>query len=177
MSNKVHGTPGAHVTYVLANPSSFAWPVALRPAPVGDADPLVAEKAALGANGGNVRTNYSFAPFDTSKAPDFDTWPAGLQGRVGYSARLDEATLRRQLVERPTTYLFGQLDVFPLGGFDSSPRGMAQGPTRRARGEAFFKYVTEVMGARHKAMIVPHCGHNARCIFTASAVLPVIFPR
>jgi len=30
---------------------------------------------------------------------------------------------------------------------------------------------------RHKAMIVAHCGHNARCIFTTDAVLPVIFPQ
>ena len=84
--------------------------------------------------------------------------------------------LRRQLVARPTTYLLGQVDVLPLGGFDGSPNAMAQGPTRRARGEAFFKYVTETMGASHKAIIVSECGHNARCVFTTDNVLPVIFP-
>ncbi len=176
MANRVHETAGVRLNYVAANPSSYAWPVALRPAPTGDADPLSAERAALGPEGGNVRANYTFAPFDSSKAPDFNRWPAGLQGRAGYSARVDEETLKRQLVERPTTYLLGQLDIFPLGGFDATPRGMAQGPTRRARGEAFFKYVTEVMGAKHKALIVPHCGHNDRCIFTSDAVLPIIFP-
>jgi hypothetical protein len=96
---------------------------------------------------------------------------------VGYSALVKEELLKRQLIERPTTYLLGQLDILALGGFDTSPRGMAQGPTRRARGEAFYKYLTEVMGAQHKAMIVPHCGHSARCIFTNDGVLPVIFPR
>jgi hypothetical protein len=53
---------------------------------------------------------------------------------------------------------------------------MAQGPTRRARGEAFFKYVTETMGAKHKAMIVSECGHNDRCMYTTNNVFPVIFP-
>lgn len=176
MANKVHDTPLVRVSYVVANPSSYAWPVALRPSPTGDADPSVAARAALGTEGNTIRTNYSFRPFDPASAPDFNRWPAGLEERVGYSARVDGQLLIRQLVERPTTYLLGQLDTLALGGFDSSPRGMAQGPTRRARGEAFFKYVTEVMGAKHEALIVPHCGHSARCIFTTSAVLPIIFP-
>jgi len=85
--------------------------------------------------------------------------------------------LKKQLAERPTTYLLGQVDVLPLGGFDSSPSGMAQGPTRRARGEAFFNYITETLGAKHNAIIVPECGHNDRCIFTSDVVLPVIFPQ
>jgi hypothetical protein len=53
---------------------------------------------------------------------------------------------------------------------------MAQGPTRRARGEAFFKYVNETMGARHQAIILSECGHNARWVYTTDVVLPVIFP-
>jgi hypothetical protein len=69
------------------------------------------------------------------------------------------------------------VDVLPLGGFDSSPNAMAQGPTRRARGEAFFKYVNETLGAKHQAIIVPECGHNDRCVFTTDLVFPVIFPR
>ena len=64
-----------------------------------------------------------------------------------------------------------------LGGFDSSPNAMAQGPTRRARGEAFLKYVNDVLGAKHNAIIVPECGHNDRCIYTTDLVFPVIFPR
>ena len=85
--------------------------------------------------------------------------------------------LRKQLVARPTTYLLGQVDVLPLGGFDSSPAAMAQGPTRRARGEAFVKFVNDSLGAKHNAIIVPECGHNDRCIFTTDVVFPVIFPK
>jgi pimeloyl-ACP methyl ester carboxylesterase len=111
MANRVHDTRGVSLSYVTANPSSYAWPVAVRPYPTGDADPLAAANAALGPDGDKVRTNYSFGPFDASKAPDFNRWPAGFQDRVGYSARMDEEVLKRQLVDRPTTYVLGQLDV------------------------------------------------------------------
>lgn len=177
MANKVHGTPGVAITYVVANPSTYAWPAAVRPLPTGDANPDGADKEALGPTGEKVHANFTYGPFDTTKVATYDKWPAGLQARTGYTAQTSDDQLRKQLVERPTTYLFGQVDVLPLGGFDASPVGMSQGPTRRARGEAFFKYVTETMGAKHQAIIVPECGHNDRCIFTTDVVFPVIFPK
>ena len=178
MSNKVDGTlGGVSVSYVVANPSSYAWPAAVRPLPVGDGDPATADKEALGETGETVHTQFTYGPFDSATAPNYDRWPAGLEDRTGYTAQMTDEQLKRQLVERPTTYLLGQVDVLPLGGFDSSPSGMAQGPTRRTRGEAFFKYVNETLGAKHEAIIVPECGHNDRCIFTSAVVLPVIFPQ
>ena len=177
MTTKVHDTRGVTITYVVANPWSYAWPAAVRPLPSGDADPATADKEALGADGERVHTNFTFGPFDAAKASNYDQWPAGLENRTGYAASMSNDQLKRQLIERPTTYLLGQVDVLPLGGFDSSPTAMAQGPTRRARGEAFFKYINETLGAKHNAIIVPECGHNDRCIFTTDVVLPVIFPR
>jgi pimeloyl-ACP methyl ester carboxylesterase len=176
MTNKVHGLSGVTLSYVVANPSSYAWPVAVRPLPTGNADPVGADKEALGADGEKVNGKFEYGPFDASKAPNFNRWPAGLDSLAGYAAGMSVDQLRRQLVERPTTYLLGQVDVLPLGGFDSSPNAMAQGPTRRARGEAFFKYLTETMGAGHRAIIVSECGHNDRCIFTTDMVFPAIFP-
>ena len=176
MANKVHDTPGVSISYVVANPSSYAWPAAVRPLPTGDADPATADKEALGREGDKVHAQFTFGPFDTTKAPGYNRWPAGLENRSGYTAGMSDDQLRRQLATRPTTYLLGQVDILPLGGFDSSPNAMAQGPTRRARGEAFFKYVTETLGAKHNAIIVSECGHNDRCVYTTNAVLPVIFP-
>lgn len=177
MVNKVHDTPGVTLSYVVANPSSYAWPAAVRPLPTGDANPVDADKAALGRDGEKVHTNYTFGAADAGKAPNYNRWPAGLENLAGYSAGMDTAQLVKQLVKRPVTYLLGQVDVLPLGGFDSSPNAMAQGPTRRARGEAFFKYVNETLGAKHNAIIVSECGHNDRCVFTTDVVLPVIFPK
>ena len=49
---------------------------------------------------------------------------------------------------------------------------MAQGPTRRARGEAFFKYIADTLGAKHKVLIVSECGHNDRRVYTIPEVVP-----
>jgi pimeloyl-ACP methyl ester carboxylesterase len=176
MSNKIHGTLGVAMTYVVANPSSYAWPATVRPLPTGDADPATADKEALGAEGEKVHSTFTFGPFDAAKAQNFDRWPAGLENRKGYTEKMSDAQLRKQLAERPTTYLLGQVDVLPLGGFDSSPTAMAQGPTRRARGEAFTKFVQDSLGGKPTVMIVPECGHNDRCIFTTDIVFPFLFP-
>jgi pimeloyl-ACP methyl ester carboxylesterase len=177
MANKVHGTPGVSISYVVANPSTYAWPVAVRPLPVGDADPATAVKEALGRAGDSVHTQFTYGPFDTTKAPNYNRWPAGLESRTGYAAKMTDDQLKIQLVERPTTYLLGQVDVLPLGGFDSSRTAMAQGPTRRARGEAFVKYLSDAFGAKPNIIIVSECGHNDRCVFTTNSVFPVIFPQ
>ncbi len=177
MSSKVHDALGISISYVVANPSSYAWPVATRPLPEGDANPVGADKEALGPDGEKVHGDFRYGAFDAGRVPTYNRWPMGLDSLAGYTGGMTADQLRKQLAARPTTYLLGQVDVLPLGGFDSSPAAMAQGPTRRARGEAFLKYVTDSLGARHSAIIVSECGHNDRCIFTTDVVLPVIFPK
>jgi pimeloyl-ACP methyl ester carboxylesterase len=158
MSNRVHDVVGP-----------------TRALPVDDAAP---DKAKEGWNTEEPHTKFSYGPFDASLCPNFNRWPLGLQDRSsGYTAKMTEEQLIRQLVSRPTTYLLGQVDTLPLGGFDSSCPAMAQGATRRSRGEAFAKYVNEQLGAKHAIQIVPECGHNNRCVFTTDSVLPVIFPK
>jgi pimeloyl-ACP methyl ester carboxylesterase len=175
MSNRVHDSIGTALSYVVANPSSYAWPSPTRPLPAGDAAP---ENAKAAWETDKPHTKFSYGPFDSSACQNYDRWPAGFQNRTaGYTARTTDDQLKKQLVSRPTTYLLGQVDTLPLGGFDSSCPAMAQGATRRARGEAFVKYLNEQLGATHAIQIVPECGHNDRCVFTTDAVLPVIFPK
>ncbi len=140
------------LTYVVSNPSSYAYPDLNRPA----------------AEGGTTLDNASLCPA-------YNQWPYGLQNRTGYTANLDETQLKKQLVARPVTYLLGEVDTLPLGGFDSSCAAMAQGATRRARGESFARYVNQKYGAKHKLIVIPLCGHNARCMFTAEPSLPILF--
>lgn len=175
MANRVHETLGVPVTYVVANPSSYAWPDATRPMPVDDAAP----EAAKGAwQTEDVHTKFSYGPFDASACANYNRWPAGMAERNGgYTAKMSDDQLKKQLVSRPTTFLFGQVDTLPLGGFDSSCPAMAQGATRRARGEAYVKYVNEKFGAKHAVQIVSECGHNDRCVYTTDKVLAVIFPK
>ena len=157
MANKVHDTLGVPVSYVVSNPSSYAYPDANRPA----------------ADGKEFR---SFG--DSRNCTTYDRWPYGLQNRSGgYAAQIPDDVLKKQLAARPTVYLLGEIDILPLGGFDSSCPAMAQGPTRLARGQAFGAYVNQKYGAQHKVTVVPLCGHNARCMFTAEPALPILFPK
>jgi len=124
-----------------------------------------------------VHTKFTYGAFDATACPNYDRWPFGWQNRTGgYTAKTGDEQLKKQLVSRPTTYLLGQVDTLPLGGFDSSCSAMAQGAARRSRGEAYVKFVNETLGAKHAVQIVSECGHNARCVYTTDTVLPVIFP-
>lgn len=176
MANKVHDTLGVPVSYVVANPSSYAWPGDDRPLPRDDAFP---ETAPTGWKTEDVHTNFTFGAADSAKCANYNRWPAGFDNRAavnGYTAKMTDEQLIKNLAARPVTYLLGQVDTLPLGGFDSSCPAMAQGPTRRARGEAFAKYVNERLGAHHQIQIVSECGHNDRCIYTTDAVFPAVFP-
>jgi hypothetical protein len=159
MANQLHETLGVPITYVVANPSSYAYLDSTRPA----------------AGAGGV---MEFRPFgDARNCTTYDKWPYGVQGRTGYTARLTDDQLKRQLAARPATYLVGELDTLPLAGFDSSCPAMAQGANRNLRGQAWGKYVNEKFGAHHTTTVVPLCGHNARCMFTTESVLPLLFPK
>ncbi|HJZ77340.1 MAG TPA: alpha/beta fold hydrolase [Vicinamibacterales bacterium] len=159
MANQVHDALGIPITYVVANPSSYAY-----------LDPTRPSAAASGAT--------EFRPFgDGRNCTTYDKWPYGLQGRTGYASRTTDDVLKKQLVARPTTYLVGELDTLPLAGFDSSCPAMAQGANRNLRGQAWGKYVNEKLGAHHMTTVVPLCGHNARCMFTADPVLALLFPK
>jgi len=155
MANQVHDTLGVPVTYVVSNPSSYAYPDPARPA----------------------ETSEFRAFSDARNCTTYDRWPYGLENRTGYAAQLTIDQLKRQLAARPVTYLLGETDILPLGGFDTSCPATAQGPTRLARGEAFARYVNQRYGARHHTAVVPLCGHNARCMFTAEPALPILFPK
>ncbi|SRR5579883_2359029 len=156
MANKVHETLGVPVTYVVSNPSSYAYLDATRP---------------------NSELT-EFRPFgDGRNCTTFDRWPYGLENRTGYTAKVSDDQLKKQLISRPTIYLLGEIDILPLGGFDSSCPAMAQGPTRLARGQAFAKYVHQKFGAEQKVTVVSLCGHNARCMFTSEQALPIVFPK
>jgi len=116
MANKVNDNLGIPITYVVSNPSSYAYLDAERPS----------------------GTNNELRAFgDARNCTTYDNWPYGLKNRSGYTARISDDQLKSQLAARSVIYLLGELDVLPLAGFDSSCPAMAQGPTRLARGQAF----------------------------------------
>jgi pimeloyl-ACP methyl ester carboxylesterase len=156
MANQVHDLLGVPVTYIVSNPSSYAYLDNSRPNAAGD----------------------DFRAYtDARNCTTFDQWPYGLQNRAGYTAKLSDDQLKKQLAARSVIYLLGELDTTPLAGFDGSCPAMAQGTNRLLRGQAFAKYVQQKFGAKHQVTTVPLCGHNARCIFTSEVTLPLIFPK
>ncbi len=184
MANQVHEKLGVPVTYIVANPSSYAYPDNTRPTAAGwpvsaGAPGYVPEPAGAGRAGAQGQAGPTiFRPFgDGRNCTTYDQWPYGFQHRSGYTARLTDDQLKKQLASRPTTYMVGELDILPLGGFDSSCPAMAQGPTRLARGLAFGKFVTEKLGGHPETIVIAECGHNARCMFTDEKALPIVFPK
>ncbi|HEX4470161.1 MAG TPA: alpha/beta fold hydrolase [Gemmatimonadaceae bacterium] len=174
MANQIHDKLGVAVTYVVANPSSYAYPDSARPT-----DAAYAITSNPPGYIPEVAPNESlFRAFrDARNCTTYDQWPYGLRNHTGYSSKETDGQLRQQLAARPTTYLLGQLDILPLAGFDGSCAAMAQGPTRLARGEAFARLVNEKLGAHHVVAVVPLCGHNARCMYTSDVALPLLFPK
>jgi hypothetical protein len=155
LANQAHDRVGVPVTYVVASPSSYPYLDAMRP-----------------ARGGGV------GPFaDAANCTTYDRWSYGLSGRTGYSARLTDDQLRKQFLSRPATFVIGGLENAQSPALDVACPAMAQGVSRMARAEAFVKYVTEKYGATHRMLVVPECGHTSRCVMTADAVLPLLFPE
>jgi hypothetical protein len=176
MANQLHETLRVALSYVVSNPSSYAYLDAVRPS----VTQLSTNVSALGPGYVVALPATPPPPFvaftDASNCTTYDNWPYGLQRRVGYAAKLTDDQLKKQLSSRGVTYLLGGLDILPLFGFDGSCAANAQGPTRLARGLAFSRYVVDRFGAKHETLIVPACGHNARCMFTADAALGLLFP-
>ena len=176
MSNTVHDSISAAISYVVANAAAYPYVDDLRP--TSTAVPKTVAAAAPGFQPiGPAVPPAPFVPYaDARNCVGFDHWPYGLKNRTGYASRLTDDELKKQLASRTTTYLLGEVDILPLGIFDTSCPAMAQGPTRLARGLAFSMYANEHHGVNHKAVVVPYCGHSARCMFTSDTVLPLIFP-
>lgn len=176
MANQVHDSVSIPISYVVSNAAAYPYIDEMRP--TSTAMPKTVSAAAPGFQPiGPTVPPPPFVPFaDAKNCVGFDRWPYGLKNKLGYASRLTEDELTKQLVARPTTYLLGEVDILPLGIFDTTCPAMAQGPTRLARGLAFSRYANDRNGASHKAVVVPFCGHSARCIFTSDVALPLIFP-
>ncbi len=169
MANQVHDRIGARLTYVASNASAYAYLDDQRPAPWPPVE-------------GSVNTDTSriaFKPFGGAReCSTYDSWPFGLANRPSYARRLSDAQLSEQASRRPVTYLLSELDISrsPPSSFYGSCAAVAQGGTRLERGLAFATYMTRIKRAPGKVIIVEACGHDPRCVFTASVALRTLFP-
>jgi hypothetical protein len=177
MSSTAYDSLAVKPTYVVMNPSSYAYLDDLRPTAAVFAANVEAQPPGF-HEAPPRRERADFARFhDAEYCTGFDRWPYGLKDRNGYAAKIPDEQLKKNIVERTVTFLAGEYDILPLHGFDGSCAAMAQGGTRLARAFAFDKYINERFGAKHEAHQVDGCGHSGRCMLVAGESLKYLFPR
>jgi pimeloyl-ACP methyl ester carboxylesterase len=157
-------TNGVAIKYAVLNPSAYLYLDATRLPP----------SATCSEKGGCTADFRAYR--EGQNCTTFNRWRYGLEKRAGYNMSLSDDDIRKQMAARNVTYLVGEFDTLPVYGFDSSCPAMAQGPTRQARGINYWNYMKLKYKAEHRLVIVPACGHNGRCMYTADMALPVLFP-
>lgn len=163
-ANRAEAAVSIPVRYLVANPSSYLYLDALRLAP----------GATCSEKGGCTGPFTAYR--EGRNCTTFNAWRYGMEKRTGYAAKISDEQLREQLTRRDVTYLLGEFDNLPVYGFDSSCPAMAQGSNRLERGVIYWNYINSQYKARHKLVVVPACGHNGRCMYTAAESLPLLFP-
>lgn len=146
---------GIAVSYLVANPSSYAYFDAQRPT----------------ASGG-------FAPYDAAACPGFDRWKYGMRDRAPYLAGRSPALLEAGYARRAVTYLVGGRDTDPTqAALDRSCPAEAQGSNRMARGRAYFRYLQmrHPQGLNQQFHVVPGVGHDGARMLTSPCALAVAF--
>ena len=111
---------------------------------------------------------------------DVDRWKYGFAGDVPPYVTEDVTALERRYVQRDVTYLLGNADTDPHHpALDVSCAGAAQGPTRYARGLAYFHMLQSRDGdrLRHRVLTVDGVGHDERRMFTSACGLAALFDR
>lgn len=138
---------GIATRFIVANPSSYIWFSAERPAP----NPTCA---------------------------GFADWRYGLTGRLPAYVTGTPAALEARYVGRDVTYLLGTRDINPNHPqLDKSCAGETQGPTRYARGHAYFAALQARAGAalRHRLFDVPGVAHSGARMLTSGCAMAVMF--
>jgi hypothetical protein len=162
--NQMEQKVGTGIRYVVANPSSYVY---LNDARLRNDASCTPDGKCTGPFG---------AYWDRANCTAYNRYRYGLEGLAGYAAATGVATIRKQFPTRAVTYLIGDLDQLQDSDLDKSCAAQAQGPNRRERGITFWNYVRSQFQAEHKLVMVPRCGHNASCMFVASAGAKVLFP-
>jgi pimeloyl-ACP methyl ester carboxylesterase len=137
---------GIQTRFLVANPSSYLYFDERRP------------------------TEYGFASFPQARCHGFDHYKYGLEAPNPYVATQTPQALRWHYARQQVIYLLGTLDADAAHPFlDRSCAAEAQGPTRLARGQAYFQYLPLVLGRevvqQQHQVLVEGVGHDHRGMF------------
>jgi hypothetical protein len=159
-ANRIDGTVGAPLRYVVANPSSYLY--------------LTPERPVSGSTD-------QFATPDASSCSGYDTYKYGLKGLNAYLGAVGADGIRAQFQSRHVAYLLGSNDTDPNDStIDKTCEAEMQGPYRLARGQAFFNYLGHVYGSgvyqTQSETIVQGVAHDANGMFCSPEGRRVLFP-
>ena len=147
---------GIRTRFVVANPSSYLYFDERRP------------------------TEHGFVPFPRTRCRSFDDYKYGLQAPNPYVATQTPQALREHYARQQVIYLLGSLDDDAAHPFlDRSCAAEAQGPSRLARGQAYYQYLPLVLGRkvvqRHHRVLVEGVGHDHQGMFQSLCGMAWLF--
>jgi hypothetical protein len=145
---------GIGLLHVVANPSAYVWFSGDRPQPTG-----------------------GFGPWEgAASCPGYAAWRYGLPGAPD-NIRATPAEVEARYVGRAVTYLLGTLDVDPNHRvLDKSCEARSQGPSRFARGHAYFAHLrARHPDLQHRLFDVPGVGHEGGKMFNSTCGLAALF--
>lgn len=147
---------GIGTRFVVANPSSYLYLDADRPASGSTPDALA------------------------RPCRRYDHYKYGLTGLNPYLADVGAEQIRERYARRDITYLLGSLDCFPgMRDLDESCAAKLQGAHRLQRAETFMRHLRAVYGprieARHRLVVVPGVGHESRGIYCSELGIAAVF--
>ena len=176
IANQVDETLRIRPSYFSINPSSYPYLDRFRPVHATD---ITRPNSRLGPERADLATDIGPADLTEIRDPQgctgFDDWPYGLSARKGYMASVVPEEIQHHFARRRLTLLVGQQDAAPLAGLDTSCSAMFQGANRLERALNFARYGRERYQVDHPLVVVPLCGHNARCMLTSPVAIPLIF--
>ncbi len=151
-------TSGIHFRFVIANASSYVYFSDERPAPGGAA-----------------------VLFRSRGCRAFNHWKYGTVDGPPYlksDAETSWSQLEANYAQQDVIYLLGTADTDPHEkDLDISCGGEAQGPTRFARGQAYYAYLHGRNGVRwnQRMWFVPEVAHSVRQMFTSACGVDALF--
>ncbi|CVE21436.1 aldehyde dehydrogenase family protein [Serratia marcescens] len=114
--------------------------------------------------------------------PQANRWKYGLEAFPAHLQRTADAA-RRRYAAADITYLAAAEDTGAAPGayyriLDKSCAAQLQGPYRLQRALAYADYDRHYLAPEkpHRLTIVPGCGHNVACVFSAPAARQALFP-
>jgi len=144
------------VTYVSANPSSYAY--------LNEQRPLTG-------------STTSFAIPDSTSCTSYNNWGYGLENPNSYVGIVSSSQLITQYLSRTVTYLLGDADIL-TDGMDITCYANYQGANRFERGVAYFNFINYFFPENiHTKLIVPGVGHSGASMINSTQGISVIFPN